>query len=135
MADEGFQPAPPFHLEDNENSLIDATDLPTIKPTVAEILSDPTNLTFRLRSHDADYPVYDFTDIIDTAQDVPELEALSRWAKVLHNQYPWDRSQAELVEVGQLQDDDYVTALREIFGADVVEQQKLDRFFLATQTP
>jgi 3-oxoacyl-(acyl-carrier-protein) synthase III len=27
---------------------------------------------------------------------------------VLHNQYPWDRSQAELVEVGQLQDDDYV---------------------------
>ena len=27
---------------------------------------------------------------------------------VLHNQYPWDRSQAELVEVGQLHDDDYV---------------------------
>ena len=27
---------------------------------------------------------------------------------VLHNQYPWDRSQAELVEVGQLRDDDYV---------------------------
>ena len=27
MADDGFQPAPPFHLEDNENSLIDATDL------------------------------------------------------------------------------------------------------------
>jgi 3-oxoacyl-(acyl-carrier-protein) synthase III len=29
---------------------------------------------------------------------------------VLHNQYPWDRSQAELVEVGQLDDDDYVVA-------------------------
>ena len=27
---------------------------------------------------------------------------------VLHNQYPWDRAQAELVEVGQLRDDDYV---------------------------
>ncbi len=27
MADDGFQPAPPFHLEDNEYSLIDATDL------------------------------------------------------------------------------------------------------------
>jgi carboxypeptidase C (cathepsin A) len=27
MADEGFQPAPPFHLVDNENTLLDATDL------------------------------------------------------------------------------------------------------------
>src|SRR5213080_4641164 len=27
MADEGFQPAPPYTLEDNENSLIDVTDL------------------------------------------------------------------------------------------------------------
>src|ERR687885_29379 len=27
MADEGFQPAPPYHLVDNENSLIDVTDL------------------------------------------------------------------------------------------------------------
>jgi carboxypeptidase C (cathepsin A) len=27
MADEGFQPAPPFHLEDNDNSLIDASDM------------------------------------------------------------------------------------------------------------
>ena len=85
-----------------------ASDLPTIKPTVAEILSDPTNLTFRLRSHDPDFPVYDFTDIVDCAEEVPELEALTRWAMVLHNQYPWDRSQAELVEVGQLSDDDYV---------------------------
>ena len=85
-----------------------ASDLPTIKPTVAEILSDPTNLTFRLPSHDADFPVYGFTDIVDCAEEVPELEALHRWAMVLHNQYPWDRSQAELVEVGKLGDDDYV---------------------------
>jgi 3-oxoacyl-[acyl-carrier-protein] synthase III len=88
-----------------------ATDLPTIKPTVAEILSDPTNLTFRLPSLDADFPVYRFNDIIDCDEEVPELEALHRWAMVLHNQYPWDRSQAELVEVGQLRDDDYVVVL------------------------
>jgi len=85
-----------------------ATDLPTIKPTVAEILSDPTNLTFRLPSYDADFPVYEFTDIVDCAEEVAELEALNRWAMVLHNQYPWDRAEAELVEVGQLSDDDYV---------------------------
>jgi 3-oxoacyl-[acyl-carrier-protein] synthase III len=88
-----------------------AADLPTIKPTVAQILADPTSLTFRLPSYDPDYPVFDFTDIIDSAEEVPELEALSRWSKVLHNQYPWDRSAAELVEVGQLQDDDYVVVM------------------------
>jgi len=88
-----------------------ATDLPTIKPTVAQILADPTNLTFRLPSYDPDFPVFDYADIIDCAEDVPELEALSRWSKVLHNQYPWDRSTAELVEVGQLRDDDYVVVM------------------------
>jgi 3-oxoacyl-[acyl-carrier-protein] synthase-3 len=88
-----------------------AADLPTIKPTVAEILSDPTNLTFRLLNYDPDFPVYDFTDIADCDEEVAELEALSRWAMVLHNQYPWDRSQAELVEVGQLRDDDYVVVM------------------------
>jgi 3-oxoacyl-(acyl-carrier-protein) synthase III len=88
-----------------------ATDLPTIKPTVAEILSDPTNLTFRLPSYDPDFPMFDYGDIIDSAEDVPELEALSRWSKVLHNQYPWDRAHAELVEVGQLRDEDYVVVM------------------------
>jgi 3-oxoacyl-[acyl-carrier-protein] synthase-3 len=88
-----------------------ATDLPTIKPTVAQILSDPTNLTFRLTSYDPDFPVFELTDIIDTSEEAPELEALSRWAKVLHNQYPWDRAQSELVEVGQLRDGDYVVVL------------------------
>jgi 3-oxoacyl-(acyl-carrier-protein) synthase III len=85
-----------------------ASDLPTIKPTVAEILADPTNLTFRLPGYDADFPTYGYGDIIDCDEEVAELEALNRWAMVLHNQYPWDRSQAELVEVGQLRDDDYV---------------------------
>jgi 3-oxoacyl-(acyl-carrier-protein) synthase III len=89
----------------------DASDLQPIKPTVAQILSDPTNQTFRLPGYDPDFPVYDFSDIVDCAEDVPELEALSRWAKVLHNQYPWGRSQAELVEVGQLRDDDFVVVM------------------------
>jgi len=89
----------------------DATDLQPIKPTVAQILSDPSNLTFRLPSYDPDFPMYDLADIVDCSEEVPELEALSRWAKVLHNQYPWDRSQAELVEVGQLRDDDYVVVM------------------------
>ena len=87
-----------------------ATDLPTIKPTVAQILADPTSLTFRLPTYDADFPIFDYTDIIDCSETVAELEALHRWAMVLHNQYPWDRGQAELVEVGQLRDDDYVVA-------------------------
>ena len=89
----------------------DATDLQPVKPTVAQILSDPSNLTFRLPSYDPDFPMYDLADIVDCSEEVPELEALSRWAKVLHNQYPWDRSQAELVEVGQLRDDDYVVVM------------------------
>jgi 3-oxoacyl-(acyl-carrier-protein) synthase III len=85
-----------------------ATELTATKPTVAEILSDPGNLTFRLNDYDPDYPRYGFEDIIDCAEDAPELEALHRWAMVLHNQYPWDREKAELVEVGELKDDDYV---------------------------
>ena len=87
-----------------------ATELTARKPTVAEILSDPDNLTFRLRDYDPDYPRYGFEDIIDCAEDAPELEALHRWAMVLHNQYPWDREKADLVKVGELQDDDYVVA-------------------------
>jgi 3-oxoacyl-[acyl-carrier-protein] synthase-3 len=85
-----------------------ATELSAIKPTVSDILADPSNLTFRLNGYDPDFPVFGLDDIIDCAEDAPELEALHRWAMVLHNQYPWDRAQAELVEVGQLDDDDYV---------------------------
>ena len=85
-----------------------ASELTATKPTVAQILSDPANLTFRLNQYDPDFPTFGYSDIIDCAEEAPELEALHRWAMVLHNQYPWDRSNAELVEVGQLADDDYV---------------------------
>jgi len=87
-----------------------ATELPAVKPTVAELMTEPTRLTFRLRTYDPDFPVFSVEDIIDCHQDAPELEALHRWAMVLHNQYPWDRSQLELAEVGSLRDDDYVVA-------------------------
>ncbi|MGZ4508117.1 MAG: 3-oxoacyl-ACP synthase III family protein [Blastococcus sp.] len=87
-----------------------ATTLPAIKPTVSEFLQQPGALTFRLTHYDPDYPVYDYTDILDCSEDVPELESLHRWAMVLHNQYPWNRSQMELAEAGSLTDDDYVVA-------------------------
>ena len=105
-----------------------ATDLPMIKPTVAEMLADPANLTFRLPNYDADFPTYSFTDIVDCSEEVPELEALSRWAMVLHNQYPWDRSQAELVEVGKLSDDDYVVVFHP-------RDQEVRHFMTASRCP
>ena len=85
-----------------------ATELPAIKPTVAQILSDPTNLTFCLSTYDADYPVYRDEEIIDCSEEVPELEALHRMAQVLHNQYPWNRADGRLEEVGKIGDDEFV---------------------------
>nr|WP_296072266.1 3-oxoacyl-[acyl-carrier-protein] synthase III C-terminal domain-containing protein [uncultured Actinoplanes sp.] len=85
-----------------------ATEVPAIKPTVAEILTEPDSLTYSLETYDPDYPVYPYQEILDCAEDVPELEALHRWAMVLHNQYPWDRTQTRLTPVRELRDEDYV---------------------------
>jgi 3-oxoacyl-(acyl-carrier-protein) synthase III len=87
-----------------------ATELPAIKPTVAEFLDRPDALTFVMPDHDPDYPVFSLEDIIDAHEDVPELEALMRWSMVLHNQYPWDRARTELRGPGQIGDDDFVVA-------------------------
>jgi 3-oxoacyl-[acyl-carrier-protein] synthase-3 len=87
-----------------------ASTLPAVKPTVAEFLELPGALTFRRRNYDSNFPVYDYADILDVSEDVPELEALHRWAMVLHNQYPWDRTQVELADASELADDDYVVA-------------------------
>ena len=87
-----------------------ATELPAIKPTVAEFLGQPGALTFVMPDHDPDYPVYRTEDILDADERVPELEALMRWAMVLHNQYPWDRSRTELRGAEQIGDDDFVVA-------------------------
>lgn len=91
--------------------LYHATELPPIKPTVAEFCAQPGALTFAIPSYDPDYPVFSTEDIQDAHEDVPELEALMRWAMVLHNQYPWDRSGTELRGPGEIGDDDFVVAL------------------------
>ncbi|MGD0066530.1 MAG: 3-oxoacyl-[acyl-carrier-protein] synthase III C-terminal domain-containing protein [Streptosporangiaceae bacterium] len=90
--------------------LYHATELPPIKPTVAEFCARPDALTFVMPSYNPDYPVFSTEDILDANEDVPELEALTRWAMVLHNQYPWDRSQTELRGPGAIKDDDFVIA-------------------------
>lgn len=85
-----------------------ATELPAIKPTVAEILEDSENLTFHIALYDPDYPTFSYEQILDCCEDVPELEALRRWTMVLWNQYPWHREHSRLVEVGKLRPDDVV---------------------------
>jgi 3-oxoacyl-[acyl-carrier-protein] synthase III len=93
------------------NKLHHATELPAIQPTVAEFLARPGALTFVMPGHDPDYPVFRTEEILDAHEQVPELEALLRWAMVLHNEYPWDLSGTELRGPGQIGDDDFVVAL------------------------
>jgi len=88
-----------------------ATELPAIKPTVAEFINGRESLTFVLPDHDPDYPIFSHQEILDAHESVPELEALTRWAMVLHNQYPWDRSRTELRPASSIGDDDIVIAL------------------------
>ena len=87
-----------------------ATELPAVKPTVAEFLETPGAMTFVVPGYDPDYPVFTLNQIWDVQSDVPELEALTRWAMVLHNQYPWDRSATELRTADDIGDDDHVIA-------------------------
>jgi 3-oxoacyl-[acyl-carrier-protein] synthase III len=87
-------------------------ELSPIKPTVAEILADPRNLTYHLLAHDPDYPGYGWDDIVEYSHGVPELEALMRQTMVLHNQYRWDRAKMRVIEVGTLHDDDFVVVYR-----------------------
>jgi len=93
------------------NKLYHATELPPIKPTVAEFTGQPDALTWVMPAYDPDYPVFRTEDIVDAQEKIPELEALLRWAMVLHNQYPWDRSRTELRGPAGIGDDDFVVAL------------------------
>ncbi len=86
----------------------DATTLPSIKPTVAEALDNPEQLTFVLSEYDPDRPHHSYDDILDVSESVPELEALRRWSMVLRNQYPWDQKKVTLTPVGDIADDDVV---------------------------
>jgi 3-oxoacyl-[acyl-carrier-protein] synthase-3 len=88
-----------------------ATELPPIPLTVAEMLATPEALTLVLPHHDPDYRVFGLDEILDAAEDVPELEALTRWAMVLHNQHPWERAEAALRPVSEIRDDEFVIAL------------------------
>ena len=59
-----------------------ATELPAVKPTVAEFLERPGALTWVVPEHDPDYPVFGLSEILDAEGPVPELEALTsggRW--------------------------------------------------------
>lgn len=85
-----------------------ASGLPAIKPTVAELLEEPEALTFVLPSHDPDFPVYSQEDILDHYSEVPELESLGRWARVLHNLHPWDRKAVRLAPLSEVGDDEFV---------------------------
>ena len=120
--EQAFRALPATWDGDTENKVFDllfdlfrtklhhATELPAIKPTVAEFLDSPGALTFVMPDYDPDYPVFALEDILDADESVPELEALMRWAMVLHNQYPWDRSRTELREAAEIGDDDFVVA-------------------------
>ena len=90
------------------NKLHHATELSAIKLTVAEALAQTGSLTYCLSSYDPDFPVYGYDEILDCHEDQPELEALMRMAMVMHNQYPWTRSEMRLEEVDRIADDEFV---------------------------
>lgn len=89
-----------------------ANALEAIRPTVAQAAADPANLTFHLVDYDPEFPKYSYDDILDAEEDVAELEALHRWAMVLHNQYPWNREKVQLTAIGDLKDDDVVLVFK-----------------------
>src|ERR1700754_738042 len=88
-----------------------ATELPVVPPTVAEMIAQPEALTYVLHHHDPDYRMFRSDEILDANEQVPELEALLRWAMVLHNQYPWAREHTSLRPVSKIDDDEFVIAL------------------------
>src|SRR6185312_12645723 len=108
-----------------------ATELPAIKPTVAEILETPDALTFCLDRFDPDYPVFGFEAIRDCREEVPALESLHRIAMVLHDQYPWERAGTSLKAVGTLEDDDFVV----VFAPRNAEVMDFIRRVKAGETP
>jgi 3-oxoacyl-(acyl-carrier-protein) synthase III len=90
------------------NKLYRAQELPPIKATIAEALASPDAMTTILRKFNPDFQRYSDEEILDASEDQPELEALRRWAMVLHNQHPWDRSRTKLKTFDEMEDDDVV---------------------------
>ncbi|MCU1344695.1 MAG: 3-ketoacyl-ACP synthase, partial [Acidimicrobiia bacterium] len=85
-----------------------ATELSPIKPTVAEMLQRPDQLTYILSGHNPDFPTFSMEEIVNCTAEVGEVEALLRWAMVVHNQYPWDRATARLGSLAEIDDDEFV---------------------------
>jgi 3-oxoacyl-[acyl-carrier-protein] synthase III len=116
----GYQALPPGWDEELEQKIFeimfavfshvrhDAAELPAIKPTVAEFLAGPRNQTFVVSAHEPDWPVYSRDEVINAEAAVPELEALLRWAMVLHNQYPWAGGTTRLAAGDEIGGDDFV---------------------------
>ena len=90
------------------NKLYQATELPPIKATIAEALATDRAKTTTLGDFNPDHHHYSINDILDVTEKQPELEALRRWAMLLHNQHPWDRSRARLKPLAEMDDDDVV---------------------------
>jgi 3-oxoacyl-(acyl-carrier-protein) synthase III len=90
------------------NKLYRAQELPPIKATIAEALATPDAMTTTIGKFNPDYLHYSDIEILDASEEQPELEALRRWAMVLHNQHPWDRSRAKLKTFDEMEDDDVV---------------------------
>ena len=91
-----------------QNKLFHGAEIGALKPTVAEMIAQPTNLTRCLSRYDPDYSVFTFDEILDCAAPTAELEALHRMSMVLHNHYPWNREDGRLEEIGKVGDDDFV---------------------------
>jgi len=90
------------------NKLYLARELPPIKATIAEALATAGARTTILENYNPDFRQYSDSEILDASEEQPELEALRRWASVLHNQHPWDRSNAKLKPLADLKDEDVV---------------------------
>ncbi len=97
-------------LDVSRNKVGSGGEFRALRPTVEELLADPKHLTYHLLNYDPDYPGYDYGDVIDCVHSVPELEALMRQSMILHNQYRWNPANSAAIEVGKLQDEDYVVA-------------------------
>ena len=100
-----------------------AAEFPAIKPTVAQVAAQPDALTFGMPDHDPDHPVFATDEILDADEEVPELEALTRWAMVLRNPYPRDGSRTTLHHAADIGPDDFVVTFhprdREVLVARV----------------
>jgi 3-oxoacyl-[acyl-carrier-protein] synthase III len=86
-------------------------DVPALPPTLREVRANPRNLAYCLRDYDPEYPVFAYDDVLDCRSVIPELEALTRQAMVLHNQYPWDAKSSARRVVEHLHDQDVVVVL------------------------